>query len=660
MFEKILYSLVLSLFSIVSFSQEKEFQIVKIANLNNSVFETSGLAFYNGYLWTINDGGNESAIFKLDTNGKLIKKIIVKNAVNNDWEELAQDNENFYIGDFGNNSGNRQNLKIVIVKKNHAELFDTVNSEVIEFKYPDQISYDNKRHKHNFDCEAMICYYDKLLLFSKNWKDKKTKVYSLDKKTKNQTAVIIDSFNLKFLVTGAAISANYRKIFLVGYKYNKASLKSFIVQISDFHGGKIFNGTVKKTNLHLYDSQTEAITSVSEKDYLYLTREGIKKKNFTISKPRLYKLIPCKMNKNGYKLKGNTTKNGYDWWWHSFIGKDEETGEFKPFFIEYYVINPGLWKGEIVFGQKNYDLGKRKKPCYAMIKAGAWGNNKSQIHNFFGINEFSSGKNFLDCRIGNNIATENKLIGEVNVSNETAANHPEMMSDSGTMKWNLEISDKVVFDVGYGSSDFSNSLNLFHMYWHVQGLSCNYRGTVEYNGKKYIVEPEFSFGYQDKNWGKDYTNPWIWLNCNNFTSTLTNEKVNASLDVGGGCPKVLGVSLNRRIITAFYYKGKLHEFNFSKFWLFSKQKFKSYEDNEFIYWEIISENKNYLLQIEFKCRKADMLLVNYENPKGEKNHNKLWNGGHAFGKVKFFKKEKKMVLIDELDGSFGGCEYGEY
>jgi tocopherol cyclase len=56
-----------------------------------------------------------------------------------------------------------------------------------------------------------------------------------------------------------------------------------------------------------------------------------------------------------------------------------------------------------------------------------------------------------------------------------------------------------------------------------------------------------------------------------------------------------------------------------------------------------------------------MLLVNYESPNGDKNHNKLWNGGHAEGTVKLYRKEKrKFILIDELDGCLGGCEYGEY
>lgn len=29
-------------------------------------------------------------------------------------------------------------------------------------------------------------------------------------------------------------------------------------------------------------------------------------------------------------LKGNLAREGYDWWWHSFTGINEKTGEEKP------------------------------------------------------------------------------------------------------------------------------------------------------------------------------------------------------------------------------------------------------------------------------------------------------------------------------------------
>jgi len=367
------------------------------------------------------------------------------------------------------------------------------------------------------------------------------------------------------------------------------------------------------------------------------------------------------MSKNGYRLNKFSNKNGYDWWWHSFVATHAETGELKPFFIEYYVINPGLWKGQIIFGQKKENRLNKIKPCYAMLKAGTWGEGKVQLHNFYNITDFHASTIKLDCKIGTNKVTDSYLSGAVLVSEQERDSYPERMSDAGSMQWDLTIEKKVKFDVGFGSSKLLNLFGAFHMYWHVEGMKCNLKGEVIFNNEKYWVHPETSYGYQDKNWGEDYTNPWIWLNCNNFRSKLTNTDVDASLDLGGGCPIVFGISLQRRILTAFYYKGEFIEFNFSKFWKRSHQDFSTHEDEKYFYWDVISYNRKYKIEVHFKCEKSKLLLVNYESPRGEKNHNKLWNGGHAEGTVKFFRKQnKELILIDELEGCLGGCEYGEY
>jgi len=365
--------------------------------------------------------------------------------------------------------------------------------------------------------------------------------------------------------------------------------------------------------------------------------------------------------KNRFRLNRRSSKRAYDWWWHSFVGTHVETGALKPFFIEYYVINPGLWEGEIVWGQHPKSKQRGVSPCYAMIKAGAWGEAKAQLHNFYGIPDFQASKQLLNCRIGDNNLTEDKLFGSVAVSELECNAHPEWMSNAGSMSWNLSVEKEITFDVGYGTSGLSNSLNLFHMYWHAAGMRSSYKGEVIFNGHRYLVEPDTSFGYQDKNWGRDYTNPWIWLNCNNFRSEIHDRKADVSLVVGGGCPVLLNLPLNRRILTALYYEGNLMEFNFSKFWKYSRQHFYSREDENYVYWDIGAENRKHLVEASFRCEKSKMLWVNYENPDGAKLHHKLWNGGHGEGTLKLYRKKGiRRNLVDELSGELAGCEYGAY
>ena len=86
--------------------------------LPDEVDENSGLAYLNGKLWTINDSGGLPVLYALDTtNGQIVQRIAIANAVNIDWESLADDDQYIYIGDFGNNSGNRDDLSIYRVLK---------------------------------------------------------------------------------------------------------------------------------------------------------------------------------------------------------------------------------------------------------------------------------------------------------------------------------------------------------------------------------------------------------------------------------------------------------------------------------------------------------------------------------------------------------------
>ncbi|MCD7744912.1 MAG: tocopherol cyclase family protein [Lachnospiraceae bacterium] len=80
----------------------------------------------------------------------------------------------------------------------------------------------------------------------------------------------------------------------------------------------------------------------------------------------------------------------------------------------------------------------------------------------------------------------------------------------------------------------------------------------------YRVLPEKSYGYADKNWGRSFTSPWVWLSSNHLISNLSGQQLqNSVFDIGGGRPKIYFVPLNRILLGAFYYEGTSYEFNFS-------------------------------------------------------------------------------------------------
>lgn len=160
--------------------------------------------------------------------------------------------------------------------------------------------------------------------------------------------------------------------------------------------------------------------------------------------------------------------------------------------------------------------------------------------------------------------------------------------------------------------------------------------------------------------GKDYTNPWIWLNCNNFKSAISGDIMDqTSLDIGGGCPVVFGTRLPSKVLAAFCYKGKPYEYDFLKVLDGSKQDVDCRESGNIIIWNVNVSNKTSKIEVSFICDKESMNKTNYENSKGEKNHTELWNGEHAKGIVKLYEKRgSKYILIDELYGKNGECEFG--
>lgn len=381
------------------------------------------------------------------------------------------------------------------------------------------------------------------------------------------------------------------------------------------------------------------------------------------------------INRNCFMLKGALAQEGYDWWWHSFTGHHAETGEEKSFFIEFFTVNPALGGEKPVFGQLKENRERGIKPSYLMVKAGAWGEDARQLHRFFGWDNVTVNYDAPykieadDC-----LCCETETCGTVSISEENAKAHPEWMCDGGTMSWKLKIDKQIAFNVGYGAGKALRDANAFEMYWHAEGMKTAYEGEVIYQGQRYIVTPESSYGYADKNWGSNFTSPWVWISSNRIRSKTTGEWLkNTVFDIGGGRPKIGHLSLEGKLLSAMWYEGEPYEFNFSKLWTITRTEFRCLEMKDHIRWYVEQSTPIAKMVTELTCQKKDMLLVNYEAPDGSKRHTRLWNGGNGVGNVKLYKKELHIdreqrgrplsgswVLVDDMEVFNAGCEYGEY
>ena len=362
-------------------------------------------------------------------------------------------------------------------------------------------------------------------------------------------------------------------------------------------------------------------------------------------------------------LHGPLAHHGYDWWWHSFTAQDADTGEDKPFFIEFFLCNPSLGEDGPVLGQLPENQAAGKRPSYLMVKAGTWGPDACQLHRFFGWKQVElHGDAPYRIQAADCLAGETELRGSIAIAPEEAAAHPEWMCGAGQMSWELTVDKQIAFNVGYGASKPLRDAEAFAMYWHAEGMKTAFNGEVICNGRRYTVSPDRCYGYADKNWGRDFTSPWVWLASSCLRSKRTGKMLeNSAFDIGGGRPKVYFVPLDRRLLGAFWYEGKEYDFNFSHVWLNVKTEFSFDEGEDTVAWHVRQENLHAVMETEITCDKRDMLLVNYEAPDGSKRHNRLWNGGTGRGTVKLYDKTPAgLTLVDEIEATHVGCEYGEY
>ncbi len=220
--------------------------IVSAVPLDDNLPEASGLEIdNNGRFWANNDRGNSAILFGFNSCGTIEQQIGLT-VGNEDWEDLAMDeNDNMYVGDFGNNDNDRTDLKIYILS-NYSEISSTnVTPEIINFSFEDQSSFPPADHELHFDVEGFFVSDEMIYLFTKDRSDPfqgKTNLYQIPATTGNHTAVLLDSFNTfsskkAGAITGADISPDGLKMVLLSQE------KIFL--FTNFLAPDFFSGNVE-------------------------------------------------------------------------------------------------------------------------------------------------------------------------------------------------------------------------------------------------------------------------------------------------------------------------------------------------------------------------------------------------------------------------------
>ncbi len=275
----LLFLAILFFFPLLTSGQKDNKKCIRLPNYLN---EVSGLYIeVPGKMWWHNDGGSNPVLYQTDGRGNLLREIKLNTIKNKDWEDITSDDDGrIYIGDFGNNLNQRQDLKIYIYDSDK----DQIDS--ISFTYPDQKYFPPTKENWNFNMEGFFWFQDSLHLFSKNRLQVGnyfTKHYVLPARPGNYEAILVDSIYLKNrVVTGAAISRDKKTVGLIAYTYKKVLgfipwSAASIYLIRDFSGSRFLQGNIykKKAPGFILATQMESIDFLNDKT-LYIASEKTK------------------------------------------------------------------------------------------------------------------------------------------------------------------------------------------------------------------------------------------------------------------------------------------------------------------------------------------------------------------------------------------------
>ncbi len=245
-----------------------------VFKLPEKIKESSGVEVteMSNLIWTMEDSGNKPELYALGENGKIVNTITVLDEKNIDWEDLTSDKEgNLYIGDFGNNKNERQNLAIYKIAATDLTKQNVNIADRISFFYPEQQDFPPKKTERHFDAESFFIFNNNFYLFTK---DRSSDfegliiMYRVPNKKGYHAAEMIGNFKTggefkDAAITSADLSPDGTKVVLLS--------GSKIWLFTNFIGDDFLNGIVKEIPFD-NSSQKEGICFKTN-DALYITDE---------------------------------------------------------------------------------------------------------------------------------------------------------------------------------------------------------------------------------------------------------------------------------------------------------------------------------------------------------------------------------------------------
>lgn len=346
-------------------------------------------------------------------------------------------------------------------------------------------------------------------------------------------------------------------------------------------------------------------------------------------------------DRDSFMLHGALAKQGFDVWRHCIHGVSETTGKERTFILDFGGINPQLREEEPVFAKDG------TRPSYFAVMACICGEEGSVLTRYFPWDRVST-DTALDVLVSASdcFLSETRTMGRIEVSAEDVEKNPTVHPEAGKLIWDLKIKKPIALNLGYSTSGPLRDTEIMDAYWHTEGLISEYDGVIEWNGEKYLVKPETSYGYADKVWGKNAGPRWEYISCCDLTSKKNGKLKNSAFSFGIGTQINVGpINTKEALAGGIYLDGETYEYNFSKMWMLTRSRTAEKRNGKKCVFAIAEETPLSRMKLKVTCDRNQMRELRMETTAGDLR--RMLVGGD--GQAELIIERKKVSLKNKWE-----------
>ena len=346
-------------------------------------------------------------------------------------------------------------------------------------------------------------------------------------------------------------------------------------------------------------------------------------------------------DRDSFMLRGALAKQGFDVWRHCIHGVSETTGKERTFILDFGGINPQLREEEPVFAKDG------TRPSYFAVMACICGEEGSVLTSYFPWDRVST-DTALDVLVSASdcFLSETRTMGRIEVSAEDVEKNPTVHPEAGKLIWDLKIKKPIALNLGYSTSGPLRDTEIMDAYWHTEGLISEYDGVIEWNGEKYLVKPETSYGYADKVWGKNAGPRWEYISCCDLTSKKNGKLKNSAFSFGIGTQINVGpINTKEALAGGIYLDGETYEYNFSKMWMLTRSRTAEKRNGKKCVFAIAEETPLSRMKLKVTCDRNQMCELRMETTAGDLR--RMLVGGD--GQAELIIERKKVSLKNKWE-----------